>query len=340
MTPWLFVITALIPWMFPGETAEGLVALSDQRAVIDPDAEGGPLLTFTATAHSRAPAPVEVVDIGILFGDEADALAGVNAAAAYRDPPLRPAIGVERRQVPVTLPAGGSVPVELAVRFPAKRAPPVAFLVHVLGYRLAQVRASDLFLLLRTGAAPDEVAAVTALGLDQGPSGKRAARLRLAGDSDLVADLVAYLAAPIPERPTHGDTLTRVFAVLSLGVLGGDEARRALDGLASRPLLSALDEPLQVLRATRLSTSRLEAPTAFAIPVEARVMSDVVALAIRDLEGWPETIEPVGELEATEAEVLDPPARDWLALVAAFGAGLFVFVAVWWLLRRLSLHRR
>jgi hypothetical protein len=273
------------------------------------------------------------VEIGALYAESPADIETADAGSLYRDGPSA-RVGMLRTRSPVELAAGREVPVILRATFAGEEVTPKprTFVTHLLGYRLRDVEGSLLFSLVGTDVAADEAAAVRTFGLVGGDGGKRTARQRFGDDDELVRFVAEHVRAPIPASPPQREANLRVYAVLALGVLGGEVASAALSELAARVDLARFDEPLQVIRVARVLGSDIENALAYAIPVDARRMSDVVAHAQQDLAGWPEVAAPIAaEAPATEpaAPESEPEEPGVITLIAAglvTGAALAVLV--------------
>lgn len=273
------------PLPLPGPPA-GAVALALQRGVLD---TGGatPTLRVTARAQSTLTVAVQAVKVGVLYASDASTLATADPAALYRaGTGGEGRVGVVVQVVRVELPPRGDARLEVTAPVRPSGPQPFVFQTHVLGFELGDASAGLLFGLLATQAPSDEVAAVSALALGGDAATRLAARRRWAPQaSTLVAGLAQELERKIPARPSEAETFRRVFAARALGVLGGDEATKALRKRAGDPDLSRFDETLQVLRIARVIGSPLETPLAFAVPPQAQRMADVLAVALEDCAG-------------------------------------------------------
>jgi hypothetical protein len=260
------------------------VTLEGQRGALDMSGER-PKLVFSVLAHNGLSIPVDAVEIGVLFAASEEALVAVDPSALYRTGIGSARVGVVRQRVAVLLAPVGRAAIEVAVEPQPGQPDPQVFRTHVLGYHLGQVTAAVVLDLLGTQAGADEVAAVETLAIAGAAAEKSAVRARWGGDAALVAGFVSTVNEPLPAKPALVDVLRRVYAVRALGVLGGDAAGRTLKELMRAPALASLDEPLLVLLTARLVGSRLETPTAFAVPPTARRMTDVVTAALDDVAG-------------------------------------------------------
>jgi hypothetical protein len=295
----------------PAEAAGG-VTLEEHHGELDSSA-AAPLLRFTVKARNRLSVPVDGVLVGILFAETAAVLEAADPSKLYaRGPAGGERIGVVKQLVHVRLAPHALSPIELALPVRPGQPEPRAFFTHVLSYGLADADAGLLFQLLETQAPADEAAAVDALALNGDRPARQAARLRWAGKANLLRDLLAEATRAIPERPNEAETFRRVFVVRALGVLGGDAADKALRSLLRDGNLSRFDEPFQVLRIARLMSSEFETPLAFAVPVTAPRLVDLVTVALDDVQGLeqqtpseepaPLPVAPTGyEIEAADA---------------------------------------
>lgn len=283
------------------------VSLTEQQAELDVGG-GAPRLRAKLVVESHLPVSVSQVEIGILYAEEATALEVVDPGALYQAPDqANKRVGAVRKLVAVSLAAGAQVPVdfEAAVLPAGPRAQ--AFRAHVLGYGLEEASATLLFELLGTSGAADEVAAVDFLALRGTTAAKWAARKRWGGSAELVAAFAAELGSAPPARPSEQEVFRRVYAARALGVLGGARAEKALTALLREPTLAAFDEPLQLLRIGRFAGSRLQTPLAFAVPVQARRMHDVLTAALHDTTDLQPLAVEVGQQSGT---VQSPPELD------------------------------
>lgn len=256
----------------------GSIELLNPQATVF--AEGERVLSLRITAESHLPVAVDELEIGVLYAPTAADLNATPPERVYRDGGQGPMRVVQRR-LSVTLPARGSVNVQLTAALGRDAPLPQAFRPHLLGYRLVHADASLLLRLAAAGSVADEMAAVRTLGLLDDAQGRRTVRARFRA-GEIRKAFVAEALALIPLRPTTQAVQRRVYAVLALGVLGGSEATRALKALRGDRQLWRFDEALQVMRAARLIGSSWEAPLAYAFPTSCRVMADVVDVALAD----------------------------------------------------------
>lgn len=322
-----------------GASPEALVVLGEPRVQLFAD-ETPARLRIEVSAESSAPLGVTELELGVLFAASADAIASAPAAVLY-EAGSTDGVGVWRRRVAANITPGGSSVVSWSGAAPAGAPQPRAFAMHVLSYRLAQVSADALLSIVAAGTAADELSAVQHLGLHGNKRRRQAIRDSLGADAALISGLAACANADIVARPDERETVRRLYCVRALGVLGGAGALTALTQLQQNSGLAGFDEPLQVLRTARLTSSRLEAPMAYLVPGKAVHMRGVVKAAINELGGWGEIAptelpapEPSGEPE--ELDVFDPPyaknrAYGWWA-----GALGLLILAVVWGVRRAS----
>ena len=291
------------------------VTLEGQRGELDMAGER-PRLRFHVLAHNLNRVAVDAVEVGVLFAAREEALTGVDPGTLYRNGAGNAEIGVVRQRVDVTVGASGRAALEVVVEPRSGQPDPQVFRTHVLAYHLADVTAPALLALLGTPAGADELAAVETLGLIGTAEEKSAVRARWGGVPGLAAGLATAAREALPPKPGFADALKRVYALRALGVLGGDIAKRTLTELSKSPELAPLDEALLVLLSARLSGSTLEAPVAFAVPVAARRMSDVVVAALADLDNPKDELTAAAISEAPGAEVVaaSPPAAGSFAL--------------------------
>ena len=300
------------------------VTLEGQRGELDMAGER-PRLRFHVLAHNLNRVAVDAVEVGVLFAAREEALTGVDPGTLYRNgagnaeiprPELVQPAGTFVQESLQQLRRSGRAALEVVVEPRSGQPDPQVFRTHVLAYHLADVTAPALLALLGTPAGADELAAVETLGLIGTAEEKSAVRARWGGVPGLAAGLATAAREALPPKPGFADALKRVYALRALGVLGGDIAKRTLTELSKSPELAPLDEALLVLLSARLSGSTLEAPVAFAVPVAARRMSDVVVAALADLDNPKDELTAAAISEAPGAEVVaaSPPAAGSFAL--------------------------
>ena len=278
--------------------ATSSVWLDGHRGVLDASAEP-PQLRLLALGHNHLDVAIEAIEIGVLFAAEAKTLGTADLARLYQPEEAlkrdsargvdgstmgEARIGASRQWVDVRIEPGAEAVIALSLTPQSNDPEPATWVTHVLGYRLAEVNTDVLFGLLHTDVFSDEVAAVHTLGLTDA-SRKSQVRSRFGQQTDLITGLITAATAKPKADPDFQDALDRVFAIRALGVLGGNEARTALESLLASSVLDPLDEPLLVVSIARLRNTPLEAPLAFAVPVQARRMRDVVTAALDDAAG-------------------------------------------------------
>ena len=330
---WALWVASLIAVTPVAATESAGVALSDQEAHLDVDATP-PVLLFNAQATNHLEWPVRALQIGILFAEQRADLSDVDASALYRaGRQVNGKVGVVNQDIAVNLPAQSSAAVH--VQIPLDEHAPRAniFLTHVLGYALADTNAATLLMLLNTRVAADEVAACTTLALTGDRLSKSVTRARFADNPNLRRDLAITALTPPAPKPSQAEAFEHVFATRALGVLGGPQARAALETLRDSPSLAAFDAPVQILRVARLTGSVLETPLAFVDPAETRRMLDVVTAALGDLDAVPDAAAsnpvPAAALApAPVAEVAPTLSTGWVtfAFLSVVGCILLGFM--------------
>lgn len=312
----------------------GRVTIEEQGGSVDLSATS-PHLSLSLRIQSNLPAEVSAVEVGVLYGDDADELTRVDAGRLYSEGRGPPGVGVYRQTVPVQLAPQGSHRLEVAVPLGANE-PPSSFQAHLLSYRPARWTPALWIELLQSHAPADELSAVRAFGLLGDASARAEARHLRQQEPGWGEALREVLAAPIPPRPTADETRLRFAAAAALAVLEQQDAAAPLQQLADDPSLSRFDEPWQVLRTAQLLGNPFDAPVAHVFPADAAVgrvviqwtrelaqASDPVAAPAPERSPEPSTA-PSPELEREQIGDL-PPSPVWPWAVA-LGVGLITFV--------------
>jgi len=297
-------------------------------------------LRLGAAVVNRLPVALTGVELGVVLAATPEALAGGQGTRLYdnlaRDQPRRQGeVAALRRRIATVVAVGGSTPISLSWPLQAVGgdAPPQAFAVHLLAYRMARADAA-LLLDLLSGSAADEASALWAVGLAVGPHQAPVELPDTPGRLDPadVARLIACADAAVPAEPDEHALRRRLFCMLALGRAGGPGAQAILETLAGSDKLAPFNEALQVLRAARLVSGPWEAPLAHALPATARLMSDVAATALGRVPAGDTEELPLDELPARPgAPAAGSPAAS--AAVAA-AVGLVVGAALWLAMKR------
>ena len=191
----------------------------------------------------------------------------------------------------------------------------------------------------------DEMTLVRELGVLE-----RKVKERLTSQDQRTRDrLIEELQKEIPDRPDLEFVRQRVMMVLALGRLSSSESDQALEKLLEDPARHRLNEPLQLLRIARLSSTIWESPLAFALRPKVRIFDDVVLQAqslSRPVSLSDTGNKNAGEQEAGEDEppsmmqVLgrggDDVSRRLLSNLMLVGGILCTF----WTIRRLAYKRK
>ncbi len=313
-SPWGCVL-ALAAFLLPSAAgAEVGLTLMGQHGELDLT-QKTPTLRFSVLIKSGLSVPVEGVRIGVLFANTAGPLEKAEAAALYRKGTSpQGEVGVIDSHVKVKVQPEGEAPVVLEIPLKPGDPEPRAFVTHVLGYDLGAVKGALLLQLLSTEAASDEFAAVSALGLLGDHAARQSARRRHGPDAELHGILRAEATHPVPARPSETETFRRVYAIRGLGVLGGAQARQALEEVQKLQGLERFDEPLQVLRIARLVGSPIETPLAYSIPRDIQGMRQLVELALKDVGALAAADESTAEPTTAVAQVDAPPPAEAAAV--------------------------
>ncbi|MBI5511839.1 MAG: hypothetical protein HY903_24045 [Deltaproteobacteria bacterium] len=266
------------------EPVSARLTLEGQRGVLDLSA-ASPQLRFELLAKSSLPVVVDEVEVGVLFAADEAALEKADPAGLYAGGGAGGQVGVVRQRVSTRLAPAGRAALAVLVPSAASTPEPKVFRTHVLGYHLADLSLPLLLELLQAPSAADERAAVEALALAAPAVDKLAVRERFSLQPQLRLDLLALVQQPVPMTPIDREVRARAFAIAALGVLGGDAVVPVLQRLLRAPELAREDDAFAALLIDRLSGSALERPLAYAMPVTARRMADLVAAALDDALG-------------------------------------------------------
>lgn len=327
--------TALLPLLLislSAPAAESRITLHDIRATIT--SSPSPALRVRARVHNTLPVAITHVYLGLIYGRQTQDIPPWDIGHLYSTPPsyAKSHYGTLLQTHAITLGPRAHQNIAFTAPIPAAAVDAQAFGVHLLGYDLGDAVYGGLLLsLLHTGSPADEWAAAHAMGLVEAPeeanaspdavgthpalTHKQLTRARFAHNTQLAITLAdtatAALAAPLPD---HKTTLTAVYCILALGVLGGPIAHETLTQLAKHGSLRLYDEPLQVIAIAKRQRSVWESPLAHALPPSVHSLHDVITAAEVDLNATyvpPPTVHDTAQRathDAVAATALGPSA--------------------------------
>ena len=315
---WIAIV--MVSWTC-GATAEPpQSALRIQDARLETSTEGGDAKTrFVAVAVNELDEPVEALDIGLLLGREDVTLNTAQVADIYAGK-LVEGFHYQRFTMAQVIPARERAMISHPVQVPSDSAPQL--FAHLLGYELSILSEASLLKLLDSRAAADETAVLQSLGfvLQGGAWQLKADRLK---PDPTMLSWLEKLDADWPLKPTLRDLKQLCVGAIAASLEDSAASRNRLQMVAERGDIERFDEPLQLLRTARLTSTPLASPLAFVMPDEPATMAGVLGVMMQP--GWSLASPPA---PAPETKLVEQPSRaepfagwiGWLGLLL----GLFV----------------
>ncbi|MCK5688961.1 hypothetical protein KAI87_06815, partial [Myxococcota bacterium] len=234
-------------------------------------------------------------------------------------------------------------PVQIALDLSELTFSPAAFRTHLLGYQLLKPSAELLLSLVAGKTVADERAALYAMGLGYSVKRRESERRNWQASKRSLSAWMAEINKEIPSKPNEIECARRIFALMSLGVVGDKSAEPVILGFAQRQGAGRFDEALQVLRLGALVGNQLVSPLGVALPPRATSIRDIARISARalvDLSAFPSIQERVEQAES-EAEIpfesvenTEPPRERSLlhkialvALIVIFSVGFLALLA-------------
>ncbi len=331
-----------MPEMAPDQITDQIssgVSLSEHKASFEPETKK---LLLELSPVNHLDATLSEVEIGILVGDSPENLEICLAKDAYQTEGGCTGV-ISKRKIVEIYSDTSDPPVQIALDLSELTFSPAAFRTHLLGYQLLKPSAELLLSLVAGKTVADERAALYAMGLGYSVKRRESERRNWQASKRSLSAWMAEINKEIPSKPNEIECARRIFALMSLGVVGDKSAEPVILGFAQRQGAGRFDEALQVLRLGALVGNQLVSPLGVALPPRATSIRDIARISARalvDLSAFPSIQERVEQAES-EAEIpfesvenTEPPRERSLlhkialvALIVIFSVGFLALLA-------------
>ncbi|MEC9464970.1 MAG: hypothetical protein VX834_04245 [Myxococcota bacterium] len=258
---WIAIVVAAWSLGAEGKKPEPAVRIQDARVETQVE-QGETRSKLVAVVINELDEAIQGVDLGVIMSPVGTQLSPEELVRIYGG---ESQARVYQHRLLVDAEISGKARVLISEPLELPEDPDLQLSAHLLGYRLSTVSELTLLRLLESRVAADEMAVVESLGLRW--KGTRWLRDKEPSVSMRVAlSWLDKLDADWPLKPSLRDLKQLCVAALAASLDGSEVNRERLRGLSRRRGIAWFDEPLQLLRTARLTSTPLQSPLAFVVP--------------------------------------------------------------------------